>query len=560
MIEHNDAATLYARAVVAGEIPAGKYHLGACARHLRDLDTAGERGLEWRPEHGERCDQFFATVLRHYQGEWAGQPIVLEPWQKFIVYSLLGWRQAATGFRRFRTSFVELPRGNGKSTIAGGLGLWLTFFDGEPGAQSFVIATKTEQAKIVFEAARQMVLASPSLMQRLGVFKNNLYYEQNASKLMPLGADAKTLDGLRPYFVCADEVHAHPTPDLINIMETGMGTRRDPLMFEITTAGTNRTGPWWPHREYTQRVLDQSHVDDTWFGLIAAADAEDDWTQLETAIKANPNYGVSVKPEKLIADCNKAQAMSIFESDFRRLHLGQLVSQQEKVIQLDDWRACARDFEKVDLKALRRQPCYGGLDLSRSDDITAFVLLFPIEETRLLLIPHFWIPAERVAKRVQLDRVPVDVWIRQGWLHTTPGNIIDFRSVRADILAACANFNVREVGYDPWSALETATTLEDEGLTMVPIRQGFVTISEPTKRFIAMVQARQIEHDGNPVMEWMIDNFAIKTDPAGNLKPDKEQARERIDGVAAAITGLARAMLIGSRGGSVYRERGIVTL
>lgn len=499
-------------------------------------------------------------MLRHFKGEWAGQTIKLEPWQRFIVIVILSWLHADTGYRRFRNVFVELPRGNGKSTLVSGLALWLTFFDDEPGADSYSIATKRDQAKIVWDAARQMVLASPSLSKRLQPFQNSISSRDTslAQKLVPLGADANTLDGLRPHFVSADEVHRHATADLINVMQTGMGTRRHPMLFEITTAGVNRTGPWWEHREYSIKILEQRHADDGWFALIASADAEDDWTVEETWAKANPNYGVSVKDGYMRAEASKAQAMPIYESDFRRLHLGQIVSQETKVLALDDWRAC-KTATRIDLGALRRLACFGGLDLSSSTDLTAFVLLWQLAEDHVVLVPRFWMPEARIAKRSHEDRVPYDVWQRQGFLTATPGNIVDYRQVRREIVAACESLNVKEIGYDPWSATESAVALEDEGLIMVPIRQGYATISEPTKRFVSLVQAKHVEHDGNPVMEWMIDNFAIETDPAGNIKPSKRKARERIDGVAAAITGLARVM-VSSGAVSAYTRRGIISL
>lgn len=546
--------------MVSGEIPAGALHRAACARHLDDLAHAAERGFRWQPEKGEACVAFFENVLRHFKGEWAGQTIRLEPWQRFLVYVVLSWVHAESELRRFRNVFVELPRGNGKSTLVSGLALWLTFFDDEPGADSFAIATKRDQAKIVWDAARQMVLASPSLQKKLRNFQASISSKDVmlAQKFVPLGADADTLDGLRPHFVSADEVHRHPTADLINIMQTGMGTRRHPMLFEITTAGVNRTGPWWEHREYSIKVLERAHADDSWFAFIAGADAADDWTLDETHKKANPNYGVSVKPEYMRQECAKAQAMPLYENDFRRLHLGQLVTTAERVLSTDDWRACASP-SPIDLHELRRVPCFGGLDLSNRNDITAFVLWWQLEHERFVMVPHFWVPKDNIDKRAKQDRVPYDVWERKGLLTATPGNVIDHRRVRQDIVAVCEQFNVREIGYDPWSATESAVALEDEGLTMVPIRQGYATISEPTKKFVALVQAKQITHDGNAVMEWMIDNLAVSTDPAGNLKPDKAKARERIDGVAAAVTGLARAMLH-TNGESVYTRRGIATL
>lgn len=549
-----DAATRYAMDVVEGRIPAGTYHRLACERHLRDLETL--TGYVWEPWRGDQVVQFFETVLMHTKGEWSNQPIRLQPWQVFILSLLVSWRRA-DGYRRFRTAFVELPRGNSKSTMAAGLALWLTFFDGEPGAETYAIATKREQARIVFDAAKRMVELSPALKKRIQMREHNLHSRASASKFMPLGADANTLDGLRAQCVIADEVHAHPTSSLINVMITSMGTRRQPLLLEITTAGVNKTGPWWAHREYTSRVLDRVHEDETWFGLMACADPEDDWTQEATWIKANPNWNVSVKPDFIQSECKKAQVMPLYQNDFRRLHLGQLVQQEDRVIDLDRWRACGGPIDWASLKTV---PCWGGLDLSTTTDISAFVLVWMVDDL-CYLQPHFWIPEDRMRDRSHRDRVPYDVWAERGYLQTTPGNVIDHRFIRAAILDLCEQWRVTEIGYDPWSAIETATQLEEQGITMVPIRQGFGSLAEPTKRLITMVEGGTLRHGDHPVLDWMADNLAVELDAAGNIKPSKKKARERIDGIAATVTALARTLVHGGGAkASVYASRGLLEL
>jgi phage terminase large subunit-like protein len=507
----------------------------------------------WEPWRGEQVVQFFETVLTHTKGEWANQPLRLEPWQVFILSALMSWRRD-DGHRRFRTAFVELPRGNSKSTMAAGLALWLTFFDGEPGAETYAIATKREQARIVFDAAKRMVSASSSLRKRITTREHNLHSRASASKFLPLGADANTLDGLRAQCVIADEVHAHQTSALINVMLTSMGTRRQPLLLEITTAGVSRTGPWWEHREYTSRVLDGIHADETWFGLIAGADAEDDWTDEATWRKANPNWGVSVKPDFIAAECRKARAMPLYQNDFRRLHLGQLVQQEDRVISLEKWRACGCE---IDWAALKTVPCYGGLDLSTTTDISAFVLVWMVDGV-CYIQPHFWIPEDRIRERSSRDRVPYDVWSQDGSVHVTPGNVIDHRFIRAAIQDLCEVWRVAEIGYDPWSAIETATQLEEEGITMVPIRQGFASLAEPTKRFLTMIEGGTLRHPSHPVLDWMADNLAVEIDAAGNMKPSKKKARERIDGMVATVTALARGLVSNGGKASVYATRGLL--
>jgi len=548
-----DPATQYAEDVVAGRVPAGVYHRLACERHLRDLENL--TSYTWEPSYGHQLEQFFSTVLVHTKGEWANQHIQLQPWQLFALSSIVSWRRK-DGMRRFRTAFIELPRGNAKSTMAAGLGLWLTFFDGEPGAEAYAIATKRDQARIVFDAAKRMVMMSKSLRKRIKLREHNMYSLETASRFVPLGADHNTLDGLRAQFVVADEVHAHPTSSLINVMLTSMGTRRHPLLLEITTAGVNHTGPWWEHRQYTHRVLDKLHQDDTWFGMIACADPEDDWTAETTWIKANPNWSVSVKDDFIRSECLKAQSMPLYQNDFRRLHLGQLVQQQDRVIALDKWRSCGMD---IDWNAFIGKPCWGGLDLSTTTDVSAFVLVWHVDN-KVYVQPHFWVPKERISERSSRDLVPYDLWSKEGYIHTTPGNVIDHRFIRKHVLDLCQQYRVREVAYDPWSAVETATQLNEEGLTVVPIRQGFSSLSEPTKRFVTMVEGGTLHHQNHPVLDWMADNLAVETDAAGNIKPSKRRARERIDGIVAIITALARVMVHSGDKTSVLKSRGLIVL
>jgi phage terminase large subunit-like protein len=534
-----DQVTRYARQVVKGRVLVGALHRAACQRHLADLDNRRARGLVWAPAKAARVIAFFSH-LRHFKGEWAGRSLELAPWQAFIVGSLFGWQR--DGLRRFRTAFIELPRGNGKSTLAGGLGLWMAFFDGEPGAEAYAVATKQDQARICWDAARHMILRVPALRSRIAIQQHNLHQLSSASKFEPLGADSKTLDGLRPHFVVADEVHAHKNSDVIDVMLTGMGTRREPMLFEITTAGINRQGPWWAHREYTRLILDGRHEDDAWFGLIAGADEDDDWKAPAIWRKANPNYGVSVKTDYLEVECRKAAAMPIFQSAFRRLHVGQLVAQEEKVIDRQAWDRGADRTLTVDDFAGR--PCYGGLDLSSTTDLTAFVLLFEDEGGGYVAFPQFWIPGDNIEKRVARDRVPYDAWARDGWVTVTPGNITDYDIVRRDLVALLGRRDLRVLAYDPSNATQLATQLANElgADKLLPIPQGFRWYNDPTRRLIALVEGGGLRHPGHPVLSWCADNLTVTNNSYGEIRPDKSLAIERIDGMVALIMALGRAI------------------
>lgn len=546
-----DPVTAYARRVMRGRVPAGHLLRLACERHLEDLTRAKARGLVWDRTCAIRRIGIASSFVQ-FKGEWSGRPLDLQPWQQFIYGSLTGWKRA-DGTRRFRTAFIEVPRGQGKSTMAGALALDLTFLEGEPGADSYTVATKRDQARVVFEAARQMVLRTPALKRRVQVMNHNLHQLESASKLEPLGADANTLDGLRPHVVIADEVHAHVDSSVINVMLTGMGTRRQPLLFEITTAGTNRQGPWWAHREYSRQVLDGRHEDDSWFTLIACADDGDDWTDPAVWRKANPNYGVSVKPEFLRIECRKAQAMAVYQNDFRRLHVGQLVEQDRKVVDRRRWDACRRE---TTWESLRGRPCYAGLDLSTTTDLSALTLVFPDDDGGVTLWPIVWVPDLSMRDRVQRDKVPYDVWAQQGFLRVTAGNVTDYDTIRHDIAQIARQVRIVEIGFDPWNATQLAVQLmADFGSdAIVEVRQGYRTLSEPTKRLLAMIDSGAIRHPGHPVLSWAADNLAVAMDPAGNMKPDKSRATERIDPMVAAIMGLSRWM-VRQQGGATYETR-----
>lgn len=555
-----DSITDYAKSVCRSRqpIPAGTLHRLACERHLREVDPKWQRahGLRWDAAHAEhKCNVI--GQFRQFKGEWAGQPMTLQPWQRFLVGSLHGWRRAADGLRRFRTGFVEIPRGNGKSSLAAGIAVDGAFLDGEPGADCYSIATKRDQAKIVFEAGRQMVRRTPYLAKRIAVQLHNLHQIESASKFEPLSADAKTLDGLRPHVVVADEIHAHPDGMLIDVMLTGMGARRQPLMFEITTAGIDRHGPWWSHREYTRMVLEQAYEDDAWFGIIFNAELEADWTDPATWAIANPGYGHQVKTDYLRDQCRKAERILSYQNTFRRLHLGQLVEQQERYLDMQAWDQSA---QPIDEAALAGRPCVLGLDLSTRTDLTAGVLVFADDDGGVTLLPQFWCPAAGIDKRSRVDRVPYDQWARAGLLRPTDGTVVDYDVIRRDINALGQRFRVTELAFDPWNASQIATQLAGDGFHVVEIRQGFKTLSEPTKHLAALVADGKVRHGNHPMLRWMAGNLVVREDANGNVAPDKAKAIERIDGMVAAVMALSRLIVQQPDGGSVYETRGILTL
>jgi phage terminase large subunit-like protein len=555
-----DPVTAYARAVVDGDQPAGKWLRLAGQRHLRDVAAAAEDPTSvyhWRPDLADKAIRLF-RLMKHYKGEWGGHPIVLEPWQQFIVGSVFGWVARETGFRRFRNCFVELARGNGKSTLAAGLLIILTFFDHEPGAEGYAFATKRDQALIVFRTARQMVLRSSAIREFVTVWRHNLHDDTSESKLEALGADADTLDGLRPHAAVGDEIHRHPTADVVEVIESGMGTRRQPLLFLITTAGESDGVDTVYGQQYSisTQVLEGAVDIPEWFAFIAAADPEDDWAEETTWRKANPNWGVSVKPEFVRKEYQKALANPAEQPKFRRLYLGQKVSTVEAYLSLADWDACP---PWPDEATLREAPCWLGLDLSSSVDVTAAVLVWRLGPDEIALRATCWLPGANLEERRRRDRVPYHAWAGS-WLTLTEGNTIDRSEVRRAVAAQAKDWRVKAICYDPWQAAELVQQLQDDdGLPVLAVPQRFATLSEPTKALQALILRRRVRHDANPLLRWMVSNLAVRTDDRENMMPCKKRSRGRIDGLQATITALTQA-LVKPPAESVYATRDLLVL
>ena len=535
-----DPVSAHARTVVAGEVPANRLMRLACARHLDDLSSAGARGLRFDLEAARHAIDFFG-FLRHSKGEWAGQVFALAPWQAFVVGSLFGW-QRADGLRRFRTGYCAVPRKNGKSTLSAGIGLYLLVADREPGAEVYSAATTRDQARIVFDEAKRMVISSPALKRRVEVLINNLHVETSAARFMPLSADASTMDGLNVHGAIIDELHAHRTRHVVDVLETATSARRQPLLFEITTAGYDRHSICYEHHDYGIKVLEGTVQDDSWFAFIAAADEGDDWTSPEVWRKANPSFGLSVKEDDLARKADKAVALPGAQNAFRRMHLNEWTEQAERWIDIAAWDACDAP---LDLEELRGRTCFGGLDLSTTTDITALAWVFPPEhdDERWRVLSRYFVPAENLLRRAERDRVPYDLWARQGFIEATSGNVVDYGAIEQRIAGDSALFQVREIAYDPWNATHIALRLQDEGATMIEFRQGFRSMSAPTRELEKLIVSRKLAHGGNPVTRWMAANLAVAQDPAGNLKPAKDKSTERIDGMVALIMAIGRAML-----------------
>ncbi len=529
----------YAHAVVDGYIPSALPLRRACERHLRDLERGHERGLRFDDVLAARAIDFFPRFLRLSTGA-AVVPFWLEHWQAFQIGSLFGWLRE-DGFRRFRTVYDEVARKNGKTPLLAGCAIYANFIEGELSAQGYAAATKRDQAALMFKEAVKMVELSPPLRRRLKIAKGSISDARTFSFLEPLPADAKTADGFNVHFGGVDEVHAHKNRLLIDLIRTATASRRQPIVMEITTAGFDRETICFEHHEYSMHVLDGRAQDDSWLAFIYTTDEGDDWRDEGVWPKANPNLGVSVQTQTLRDLCAEALLSPGLENSFRRLHLNQWTEQDERAIALHIWDEASAPFAE---ESMAGRECFGGLDLSQTGDFTALGWTFPpqVANAPWRSIWRFWIPEAKIVEAERKGELMLRNWARAGLITPVPGDVIDHGYIKAQVLKDCTKFKVREIAYDPWSALQISTELFQEGVPMVAFRQGMASMAAPTSEFLKMVARRQLHHGGNPVARWMAGNLALETDAAGNNKPAKNKSKKgKIDGMVAIIMAIGRA-------------------
>lgn len=502
-------------------------------------------GPHWFDEKaGSAAVAFFHDHLRFTEGEWAGKPFRLEGWQENdIIRPLFGWKRA-DGTRQFRRCIVWIPRKNGKTELAAGVSLLALIGDGELGGQVYSIAKDKDQARLVFSKAGAMVNLSPTLSSLLETFKPSIYCAQLNAAFKPLSGNASGKHGLSMSGLIGDEIHEWPNGDLYTFVHQSSVARRQPLEFLISTAG-QRLGFGWETFEYCLKMQQGLIDDEETLVIIYAADPEADWTNEETWRAANPNYGVSVKPDYLRAECKRAQESPRHENDFKRYHLNIWTEQAVRWLQMERWRQLAGPTPWEEMaESLRGRRCFGGVDLSQTTDLTASLLVFPPENEgeRWKFLPRFFVPADNIEGRVRRDRVPYDKWARSGALIPTEGNVVDYDFVKASILSDAEMFQIERFGFDPFNATQLMIQLQDEGLPVEKVRQGFLTLSGPSKELERLLLAGAMEHGGHPILEWCASNVAVEMDAAGNIKPSKSKSTERIDGIAALVTALALAI------------------
>lgn len=564
----NDPVTDYARAVLAGHILTGRLVRLACQRHIQDLESGGSRGLRFDSREAQAAIDFW-EMCPHLKGREAkrGETLRLEPWQRFVVGSVYGWKRA-DGTRRFRVAWLEMGRKNGKSTLLYPAGLHGLTLDGEQGAEVYSIATKRDQARLIFDLAKRATTRTPDLREVITPFAFSLVTEEDFGKFEAVSSDADTLDGLNPSVALCDEIHKWKGRALWDVIETGMGARDQPLLWAITTAGEEGDQDvYGQEHNHGVQVLEGVVRDDARFCYIACVDPGDDWTDPAVIVKANPNLGVSVFAEEIREQVEKAKRMPAAANAVKRLRLGIRTQDADAWIPLHLWDAAADAARARD--KLKGFPCWAALDLASTSDFAALAILFPLTgdgepapDPQRPALWHYlfrlWMPREGRDHRSTKLREIAEPWIAGGWVEATDGDTIDGDRIEADVIAASAEFKILGLAYDPYNAATIANHLTQEGVTVHEFPQRMTTFAEPTKLFEDDLRSGFVRHDGNPAVRWMANNVVLVTNAANHRMPGRKKSRWKIDAIVAAVMARGRAAA-GEQGGtgSYYETHGV---
>lgn len=553
-VSYVERATEYARDVVAGRIVAGKWERLACQRQLDDL--ADDDGPYYFDDDAAERVCRFIEKLPHIKGRWARerQKIALETWQTFIVTTVFGWKRKEDDLRRFRTVYTEVARKNAKTTKLAGIGLYMLAADDEPGAEVYSAATTRDQAKEVFNIARRMAQKEEGFRDRFGVevLTNNISIEDTDSKFEPLSADAKTLDGRNPHAAIIDELHAHKTREVFDVIESGTGSREQPLLWSITTAGYDQSGICYEQRTYVTKILDKIIADDTYFGIIYTLDPEDDWRDRTLWRKANPNLGVSVYPDDMERQAVKAEAMPTARNAFLTKRLNIWTSADVAWMKMEKWHACCD--ESLTLEEFEGERCFVGIDLASRDDMAARMLVFP-DGKEFSVFGRYYLPQETIRSGKNASYAG---WAAEGMLVATPGEVIDFDFIEEDLRELATRFEIQEVAYDPHQATQFSVHMLAEGFPMVEMRPTTINFSEPMKELEALALEGLLHHDGDPILAWAVSNVVAHLDAKDNIYPRKARPENKIDPVVGLLMALGRA-IVTDTSDSMYEDEAIVS-
>ena len=508
-------------------------------------------------ESADRAVSFIEDFITHTKGELAQKPMKLEDWQiNDIIKPLFGWKHKKNDLRRYRTCYVEIPRKNGKSTLAAAIALYILFADSERGAEVYSCAGDRAQASIIFNIAKSMVENSYELTKRAEVYRTSIINPTKGNTYKALSADAKLQHGHNAHAILFDELHTQPNRELWDTMKTSTGARRQPLLIALTTAGSSKTDGniCWEVHDYAIKVRDGVIEDDSFLPVIYCADDEDDIQSEDIWKKANPNYGISVKKDYIRGEAKLASELPSYENAFRRLHLNQWTTNETKWLNDTQWMSCDKE---VNLDFLKGRECYGGLDLASTRDLSALTLVFPMDDGSVHVLPFYWLPEVTAQERARKDKVPYIQWAKEGYIQLTEGDVQDYDYIRHTINELALKYRIVSISFDRWNSSQLVNNLQDDGATLSPFGQGYASMSAPTKEMEKMVLKKNVVHGGNPVLRWQVQNVQLRTDPAGNVKIDKSKSSEKVDGVVSLVMGIGEWMT-NDTGTSVYDERGII--
>jgi phage terminase large subunit-like protein len=558
---HVESARRYMDAVLGGDLPACKWVRLACERQRRNLKQSKTGAFLYRFDvvAAERICKF-VELSPHVKGKkFAGTRIHLEDWQCFILTTVFGWLHKRTGLRRFRRSYIEVAKGNGKSALSSAIANYMAFAEGEPGAEVYSAATNRDQAKIIWSVSHAMLRGMPEFCSRAGVepAAHSINQLRTNSFFRPLSSEANSAEGVQPYFTCVDELHAHPSRDLYDNLDTANGKRQGSLLWSITTAGSDRAGICYEQHLYVGKILDGVAQDESYFGIIFTLDDEDRWTDEGELKKANPNWGVSVDPAEIMQKVNKALQIASAQPGFKTKHGNIWCNADHAWMDMQRWAKCADPT--MTLENFGGERCIVGLDLASKLDLLAKVKLFwkdTDEKRHYYVFGDYWTPEARLD---QTQNSQYKGWVIDGKLHTCPGETNDYDVVEDAIRTDCRQFEVLEVAHDPYQAQQFVNHLQPEGIKMAEVPQTAKLLSEPMKELEAAVYDGRFHFDGDPILTWAISNVVCHIDKNDNLFPNKERYENKIDPVTALLTAMRRLMDIdageGSGGGvSVFNK------
>lgn len=532
-----------------------KRELDTIIQCIPDYDPVATKEDCWFDyEAAQKALDFFPACLVHIKGALAGQPFHLEKWQKAVIANTFGWKRP-NGTRRYREVFFFVPRKNGKTILAAGIGLYLFFCDNEDGAEIYCAANERDQARLLWDVAKNMIRREPELLSRCTIYQHSIVRDEIASFFKPISADAGTKDGFNGHGILIDELHKQKNSELVDVLVTSTGSRRQPLIVYLTTSDFERESICNQIQERAEKVRDGIIKDKAFLPVVYKADKDDDYTSPEIWRKANPNLGVSVFEDFIERECLKAQNSPSYRNTFKRLLLNIKTDAESVWLDMHKWKECSKTFN---LKELEGQRCFAGLDLSTTTDLTALTFIFPDNQNAILSFA--WIPKEKASQKEDDDRVPYKAWAEDGHLEITPGNVVDYDRVREHINQLGKIYNIQGIAIDRWNSTQLQIQLAGDGFDVIPFGQGFRSMSAPSKKLEELILTKKIKHNNNPLLFWCASNVTIEEDAAGNIKPSKKKSSQKIDPIVALIMAVGISLVHLEPQKSMYEDEGFFSV